>query len=188
VKIGANLTIGPDGTLSAPAAGSSYTFQPPLNEAAGAVSLNQGSLSIGWSQVSNPPATYAPAPHGHSSGDLPGTGGDLSGPLDAASVVAIRGHAVDGTAPADGQIYRWNASNSQFELVKLKHVVDFVNATSLTVTAAEHGLLGTAFKATCYDNASPRRLVEGNDVLIDDTTRAISITWAVAWSGRCVFQ
>lgn len=221
IKVGANLNVSPDGTLSAPAAGTSYVFQPPLSEAAGNVSIDlsgyalvdhghtigsllgqvtdaqvpasavtqhQAALAIGWGQVTNPPATYAPAPHSHGVADLPATGGDLSGQIDAASVVAIRGHAVDSTAPVDGQTYVWNAANSRFEPVKLKHVVDFVNATTLTVTAAEHGLQGTAFRVTCYDDSTPRHVVEGNDVLIDDATRAITITWAVAWSGRCVFQ
>lgn len=221
IKVGANLNVSPDGTLSATAAGTSYIFQPPLNETAGnvgidlsgyavvghghtlgslsgqvadpqvpasAVTQHQSALAIGWSQVTNPPATYAPAPHSHTVADLPATGGDLSGQINAASVVAIRGHAVDSTAPVDGQAYVWNAANSRFEPVKLKHVVDFVNATTLTVTAAEHGLQGTAFQVTCYDDSTPRHVVEGNEVLIDDATRAITITWAVAWSGRCVFQ
>ena len=221
IKVGANLNVTPDGTLSATAAGASYSFQPPLSEAAGNVSIDlsgyaavghghtigslsgqvtdaqvpatavtqhQGALAVGWTQVTNPPATYAPAPHAHAVADLPATGGDLSGALDSATVNRIRGYAVDGTAPTDGQVYRWNASASRFEPTKLQHVVDFVNVTSLTVTAAEHGLPGTAFRVTCYDAASPRRLVEGNEVLINDATRAITLNWAVAWSGRCIFQ
>jgi hypothetical protein len=221
IKVGANLSVTPDGTLSAPAASTSYAFQPPLSEAAGNVSIDlsgyatvshghtigslsgqlvdaqvpatavtqhQSALTVGWSQVINPPVTYAPEPHAHGVADLPTTGGDLSGTLGAATVNRIRGYEVDSTAPTDGQVYRWNASASRFELAKLKHVVDFVNATSLTVTAAEHGLAGTVFRVTCYDNSNPRRMVEGNDILIDDTTRTITATFVVPWSGRCVFQ
>ncbi len=45
------------------------------------------------------------------SGSLPAAGGDLSGTLSSATVRAIQGQAVSGTAPSPGQVLTWGGSS-----------------------------------------------------------------------------
>ena len=49
------------------------------------------------------------------SSQLPGTGGDLSGALTAATVTGIQNRAVASTAPANGQALVWNSGSSAWQ-------------------------------------------------------------------------
>jgi hypothetical protein len=121
-------------------------------------------------------------------GQIPAAGGDLSGTLGAATVTRIQNQPVAAVAPADGQMMRWSAAAGRWEPVKVRHTVTFSEATVVTVLGTEHQLGTADLTITCYDAATPPNVVEAGGWTIDPSTYDVTITFAVAFSGRCVLR
>lgn len=65
---------------------------------------------------------------------------------------------------------------------------DFVGATSLTITNAEHGFNSANLQVACYDNATPPALFEPVSLTIDAATYEVVATFTGSTTGYCVVQ
>jgi hypothetical protein len=118
---------------------------------------------------------------------LPAAGGDLSGSLAAATVAGIQGNPVAGTAPADGQMMRWNAGAGQWQPVRVRYTKTFTGLTTVVIPGSEHQLATADLTVTCFDAATNQKY--GFDTLtIDPVTFDVTITHAVPQDGRCVLR
>jgi hypothetical protein len=62
----------------------------------------------------------------------------------------------------------------------------FAGASSLTITAAEHGFNHAALLVSCYDNATPPAFIEPTSLTIDAATFQVALTFAGSITGYCV--
>ena len=69
-----------------------------------------------------------------------------------------------------------------------RYAATVTSTTTVTVTGATHGIASSNLRVTCYDNASPRALVEPDSVTIDDTTHDVVINFFAAQSGKCYIE
>ncbi len=119
-------------------------------------------------------------------------GGDLLGAPDAVAVTGIQGRPVGGTAPADGQVLRWNQGAGQWEPAEApaaggsNYSQAFTSQTSVTMAGGAHGLGTANVIVECYDSGTPSRRIEVDSVAVDPATFDITVTFANAQTGRCV--
>lgn len=66
-----------------------------------------------------------------------------------------------------------------------RYSTTFTSQTSVTIAGTTHNLGTPDIHVQCRDSASPRKIVEPNDVTINDSTYDVTITFSVAQSGRC---
>ena len=57
--------------------------------------------------------------------------------------------------------------------------------TTITVTGGSKPLTSDDVQVSCWDNSSPRKRVEPNDVTVDSATFDVVITFLAAQTGRC---
>lgn len=120
-------------------------------------------------------------------------GGDVSGVLGAVTVAALQGRAVAATLPTNGQSLVWNSSLSQWQPQSVTSVVpggayssSFASQTTVIIPGATHQLGTANLLVGCYDTSVPANRVQPNSVSIHPTLFDVTITFAVAQSGRCV--
>jgi hypothetical protein len=100
----------------------------------------------------------------------------------------LQGQAILATAPVDGQMMRYNASAARWEPVKVRHTVTFAAQTEITVTGATHGLGTADLTVTCYDDAHPPHVVEGDGWTINPSTFDVVIRFGAPQTGKCVLR
>lgn len=66
-----------------------------------------------------------------------------------------------------------------------RYSTTFTSQTSISIAGTTHNLGTADLHVQCRDAAGPRKIVEPNDVTINDSTFDVTITFSVAQSGRC---
>lgn len=108
------------------------------------------------------------------------------------------------SAATTNQVLTWNGSNWIPAAVGISAVTGLQAAldaraqrpytatitaqTSVTISAATHGLTSSAIDATCYDAGSPTQKVEPDTVTVNTSTFAVTIGFVEAFTGRCVLR
>jgi hypothetical protein len=96
--------------------------------------------------------------------------------------------------PAGEQVFICNATGDGWNKVGdgggggggvANHETTFTSQTSVTVTGATHGFAHRKILVDCKDNSSPRKVIEPQNVTIDNSTYNVVITFAVATTGVC---
>ncbi len=102
---------------------------------------------------SNPYSIFAS--YASTAGAIAGlAGGDLSGQIATPSVVAIQGRAVANTAPASGQILKWNATSSKWEPAAESSATPYLAGTGLALNNFTFSLASTGVTAKTYGSAT----------------------------------
>ncbi|MGI8991378.1 MAG: hypothetical protein ACR2I2_17570 [Bryobacteraceae bacterium] len=118
-------------------------------------------------------------------------GGDIFGVPPALRVVGLQGRAVSSSAPADGQVLRFNNTKSTWEpgtpaASFPNYGKAFNSASTVTVLGTEHGLGTANLVVGCYDTGTPASAIEADSVTVHPTTFDVTVTFAQAQSGKCV--
>ncbi|MFB3828955.1 MAG: hypothetical protein ACE15B_19470 [Bryobacteraceae bacterium] len=85
---------------------------------------------------------------------------------------------VEQAAPASGS-WPAPAGPTSFE-------ASFTSALTVLVTGVQHGLGTRKLAVQCYDDATPRQVVEPDTITVHPTTFDVTVTFAVAQTGACV--
>ena len=64
----------------------------------------------------------------------------------------------------------------------------FTSQTTVTVTNATHGMNSAALLVMCYDNSSPRKIIEPGEVTVNSSTFEVVITFSTSTTGNCVIS
>jgi uncharacterized protein YdbL (DUF1318 family) len=120
-------------------------------------------------------------------------GGDVSGTLGAVTVAALQNRTVASAAPANGQALVWNSSFSQWQPQNVAsggtggaYSSSFASQTTVVILGSMHQLGTANLLVGCYDTSVPALRVQPNTVSVHPTLFDVTITFAVAQSGRCV--
>jgi hypothetical protein len=96
--------------------------------------------------------------------------------------------------PAGEQVFICNATGDGWNKVGdgggggggvANYETSFTSQTSVTVTGATHGFAHRKILVDCKDNSSPRKVIEPQNVTIDNSSYNVVITFAVATTGIC---
>jgi hypothetical protein len=121
-------------------------------------------------------------------------GGDVSGPPEAASVTGIRGRNIAPAAPENGHVLKWNSSAGQWEpgpdtggpAGANNYSQGFTAQTTVSISAAAHGMGTANLIVQCYDNASPAARIEPDSVSVDPASYDVRVAFSNPQTGRCV--
>jgi hypothetical protein len=118
-------------------------------------------------------------------------GGDISGAPNGITVSKLQGRSLGSTAPADGQVLKWNAASSQWlpapgQTGNSSYV--FISQVSLTIPGTVHQLATANLIADCYDSSTPPKRVEADSIQVNTVTFDVTINFSTAQSGYCVLN
>ena len=108
--------------------------------------------------------------------------------MASATVVGIQGSPVASTAPADGQMMRWNAGAGQWQPAQVRYAVSFTSQTTVTVLGTTHHLGTADITVSCITADTPPLNVLPDSWVADSVTFDLTITFATPQSGRCVLR
>lgn len=69
-----------------------------------------------------------------------------------------------------------------------RYAMDFTAQTTVTIAGTTHGLSTADLTLTIFDTSTPRQKVEPDRIRVDAATRDVTVTFAVAQSGRVIVQ
>jgi uncharacterized membrane protein len=82
----------------------------------------------------------------------------------------------------------WITLNPNITFPPGNYVTVFTSQTSISVLGSAHGLGTPNLIVQCYDNATPANLVEPSLISIDPNNYNVTVAFATAETGRCVFN
>ena len=69
-----------------------------------------------------------------------------------------------------------------------RYVASFTSQTTVTLASATHGLSGAPLAVTCFDDSTPRAMVEPDSYTYNDSTGEVVIDFFASETGKCVLQ